>query len=136
MENSDPDKFIEYLRMDSPTFNELLNLIKLKIEKQHIVRTPIPAATRLQICLRYLASGDTMPSISFVFRVGLNTVSKIISETCTAIWGVLNEQVFPENNENLWKKRLKSLRHYGIFHIALELLMESISNFRYYLKIK
>ncbi|KMQ83211.1 nuclease harbi1 [Lasius niger] len=77
MENSDPDKFVEYLRMDPPTFNELLNLIKPKIEKQHVVRTPIPASTRLQICLRYLASGDTMPSISFAFRVGLNTVSKI-----------------------------------------------------------
>ncbi|XP_050454154.1 uncharacterized protein LOC126852912, partial [Cataglyphis hispanica] len=69
-----------YLRMDIP-FNESINLVKLKIEKQH-VRTSIPASTRLQICLRYLVSGDTMCSISFAFRVGLNTVSKIVSELC------------------------------------------------------
>nr|XP_012234570.1 PREDICTED: uncharacterized protein LOC105679237 [Linepithema humile] len=40
-----------------------------------------------------------MPSISFAFRVGLNTVSKIISETCTAIWDVLSDQ---EEFETLW----------------------------------
>lgn len=101
MENSDPDKFVEYLRMYSLVFNKLLNLIKSKIEKQHVVRTPIPASTRLQICLRYLASGDTMPSISFAFRMELNTVSKIVSETCAAIWNVLSNQVFPGINVNL-----------------------------------
>lgn len=138
MENSDPDKFIEYLRMDSSTFNELLNLIKLKIEKQHVVRTPILAATRLQICLRYLASGDTMPSISFAFRIGLNTVSKIISETCTAIWDVLNEQVFPEINENLWKKKAEEFETLWNFphcvgaidgkHIELQVLFKNKIN--------
>lgn len=132
MEISDPDKYIEYLRMDVSRFNELLNLIKPKIKKQQAVREPIPASTRLQICLRYLASGDTMPSISFAFRVGLNTVSKIVSETYAAIWEVLSIQVFPEINENLWKKRQKSLRHYGIFHTVLVLLMGNISKFRYY----
>ncbi|XP_018367737.1 PREDICTED: putative nuclease HARBI1 [Trachymyrmex cornetzi] len=105
MKMFDPDKYIEYLRIDASRFNELLNLIKPKIEKQHAVRVPISAATRLQICLRYLASGDTMTSISFAFRVAVNTVSKIISETCVAIWDVLSVQVFPEINKNLWKKK-------------------------------
>lgn len=105
MENSDLEKFIEYLRMDRPTFNELLNLIKPQIKKQHAVREPIPTSTRLQICLRYLASGDTMPSISFAFRVGLSTVSTIINETCVAIWDVLSNQVFPEITENFWKEK-------------------------------
>lgn len=99
------EKYIEYLRMDISTFDELLRLIGPKIEKQHVIRSPISARTRLEICLRYLASGDNMASISFAFRVGLNTVSKIVSETCEAIWNVFKEKVFPEINEDLWKEK-------------------------------
>lgn len=105
MQYVDMEKYIEYLRMDASTFHELLRLIRPKIEKQHVVRSPIPASTRLEICLRYLASGDSMSSISFVFRVGLNTVSKIISETCEAIWDILKDKVFPEITEDLWKEK-------------------------------
>lgn len=135
MEISDPDKYIEYLRMDISRFNELLNLIKPKIKKQQAIREPIPASTRLQICLRYLASGDTMPSISFAFRVGLNTVSKIVSETCAAIWEVLSIQVFPEIDKNLWKKKAEEFETLWNFphcigaidgkHIEIQVLLKN-----------
>ncbi|XP_071641956.1 putative nuclease HARBI1 [Temnothorax longispinosus] len=46
-----------------------------------------------------------MSSISFAFRVGLNTVSKIISETCEAIWNILKEKVFPEITEDFWREK-------------------------------
>lgn len=105
MQYIDMEKYIEYLRMDISRFHELLRLIGPKIEKQHVVRSPISASTRLQICLRYLASGDNMSSISFAFRIGLNTVSKIISETCEAIWNILKEKVFPEITEDLWREK-------------------------------
>ncbi|XP_024893040.1 uncharacterized protein LOC112468198 [Temnothorax curvispinosus] len=105
MQYIDMEKYIEYFRMDISTFHELLRLIGPKIEKQHVVRSPIPASTRLEICLRYLASGDKMSSISFAFRVGLNTVSKIISETCDAIWNILKEKVFPEITEDFWREK-------------------------------
>lgn len=62
MQYIDMEKYIEYLRMDISTFDELLRLIGSKIEKQHVIRSPISARTRLEICLRYLASGDNMAS--------------------------------------------------------------------------
>lgn len=105
MENIDPEKYLEYLRMSVTSFTELLNLIEPIIMKQDAVRISISARTRLQICLRYLASGDSMASISFAFRVGVNTVSKIITETCEAIWNILKERVFPEITEDLWIKK-------------------------------
>jgi len=105
MQHIDMEKYVEYLRMDILTFRELLRLIEPKIEKQHAVRSPISASTRLEICLRYLASGDSMSSISFAFRVGLNTVSKIVSETCESIWNVLKDRVFPEITEDLWREK-------------------------------
>jgi len=93
--------------MNENVYDELLKLIKPSITKQDIVRTSIPASTRLEICLRYLASGDSMHSILYAFRVGLNTISKIISETCQAIWNCLKNEVFPENKENIWIQKAK-----------------------------
>jgi len=43
-----------------------------------------------------------MASIAYSFRIGVNTVSKIISETCEELWNSLHESVFPEINENIW----------------------------------
>jgi len=45
-----------------------------------------------------------MTSISYAFRVGHNTVSKIISETCEEIWKVLKDMVFLKPNEDNWQK--------------------------------
>jgi len=51
--------------MSHETFEELLRLVGSHIEKQDTTfRTPIPSRTRLEITLRYLASGDSMTSIS------------------------------------------------------------------------
>jgi len=110
MVNSDIDKYIGYLRMDSDAFAEILKLVEPSITKQTVVRTPIPASTRLEICLRYLASGDSMHSISYAFRVGLNTVSNIVSETCQAIWKQLKDKVFPQNAENVWLEKANEFK--------------------------
>ncbi|KYN21846.1 hypothetical protein ALC57_05778 [Trachymyrmex cornetzi] len=75
MQYIDMEKYIEYLRMDTLIFHELLHLIGPKIEKQHVVRSPISVSTRPEICLRYLASGDNMSSISFAFSKQCTDVS-------------------------------------------------------------
>lgn len=110
MKNVDPEKFIEYMRMDKDTFNELLQLIEHNIKKQN-VRNSIPASTRLEICLRYLASGNTMSSLSFAFRVATSTVSKIVVETCQAIWNSLKDIVFPECTEDMWIQKAKEFQN-------------------------
>lgn len=68
-----------------------------------MVREAIPPETRLHITIRYLASGDSMRSLSYAFRVGHNTVSKIVSETCEVIWQCLKDTVFIKNDENSWQ---------------------------------
>lgn len=88
MELNDMDSFVNYLRVPQEVFEALLDLITPRIRKEFVVREPISARTRLQICLRYLCSGDSMASLSYAFRVGQSTVSKVISETCEAIWEV------------------------------------------------
>lgn len=104
MENYDTDKYRNYFRMTPDVFKHLLNLVEPYIAKQTVYRNPIPARTRLQMTLRYLASGDSMMSISYAYRIGHNTSSKIIRETCEAIWTVLKDTIFIEAKAETWSK--------------------------------
>lgn len=51
MELADKEKYFNYFRVSFETFQELLNIIELHITKETVVRTPIPARTRLQLTL-------------------------------------------------------------------------------------
>ncbi|XP_018359880.1 PREDICTED: putative nuclease HARBI1 [Trachymyrmex cornetzi] len=101
MRLTDPEKYFNYLRMSSTTFNELLNIVGPLIEKQHVVREPIPPRTRLEVTLRWLASGD-MTSLSYAFRIAQCTLSRIIPETCQAIWLSLKDKVIIDPTEENW----------------------------------
>ncbi|KAK5648046.1 hypothetical protein RI129_002938 [Pyrocoelia pectoralis] len=89
IEDNDPDKYFNFLRMSPDSFHELLEYVKARIEK---------------LTLRYLASGDSMTSISFLFRIGINSVSRIILETCSAIWDCLKDIVLRVPSEQIWKE--------------------------------
>jgi len=81
MRLTDPEKYFNYLRMSSTMFNELLKIVGPLIEKQNVVRKPIPAKTRLEVTVRWLASGDSMISLSYAYRIAQCTLSRIIPET-------------------------------------------------------
>ena len=44
------------------------------------------------IHFRYLATGESLQSLSFSFRIGRSTISSIISDVCRAIWTNLADQ--------------------------------------------
>ena len=111
MQPVDYENYFEYIRMDVETYNELFKLIEPKIKKQFLIKYPIPAHTRLQICLRYLASGDSMLMISSAFGVASNTVSKIVTETCQALWDILKDLVLPLPNKDIWKEKASAFEH-------------------------
>jgi len=107
----DETKFRNYFRMDLIKLKKLLELVGPLITKQSIVREPILPETRLHITLRYLASGDSMTSLSYAFRVAHNTISKIIVETCNIIWNILKEIVFLEDKAESWQKIAEDFDH-------------------------
>ncbi|XP_071638920.1 uncharacterized protein [Temnothorax longispinosus] len=88
-------RFRNYFRMTPTQFEELLILIAPFIMKQRVIREPISAAERLCLTLRFLASGDSMISMSYQYLIGLTTASNIIEETCDAIWNCLQKEVLP-----------------------------------------
>ena len=72
--------------MSPERFNHLLSLVEDSIKCDTNFRKSISPAERLYITLRFLASGDSQQSLTYLFRVGAVTVSRIVSETYKAIY--------------------------------------------------
>ncbi|XP_072301720.1 uncharacterized protein [Eucyclogobius newberryi] len=86
----DDQRFQCYFRLSRPQFDDLLSRIGARITHQDTnYRRSIPAAERLSICLRFLATGDSYRTIASSFRVGVSTVSSIVPEVAAVIWDCL-----------------------------------------------
>lgn len=82
-----------FLRMDSETFDELLEMVSPLIQKQETnMRKPISPRERLAVTLRFLASGDSFHSLAILFRIPHNSISTIVPEVCDAIYTVLKDK--------------------------------------------
>ncbi|KAK3929761.1 Protein ALP1-like [Frankliniella fusca] len=80
MRESDPDEFFRFFRMTPDCFDWLLQQVEPFITKKSN-RKSISAGERLAITLRYLASGDSQSSLSYLLRLSNQTISKIVTET-------------------------------------------------------
>jgi hypothetical protein len=68
-----PSEYVRHLRMSPEKFDELLVMIEPSVRKKDTaMRMAIPTRTKLEIILRYLASGI----ISFACHLGALIVSK------------------------------------------------------------
>ena len=68
------------------------------------LRKAVPAAERLMLTMRFLASGDSQVSLSYLFRMEKNRVNRIVSETSEAIIQVLlQDYMSPPETEEQWK---------------------------------
>lgn len=85
----DPLKFRNFLRMESTEFDTLLNIISPRISKRNVVREAISPAQRLTVTLRYLATGESFRSLSYLFRMSQSIISSIVPECCEAIYILL-----------------------------------------------
>ena len=92
--------------MSPERMEHLLSLVAPLIQKRDTnFRKSIPPAERLMVTLRFLASGDSQRSLTYLFRMGKKTVSRIISETTCAMVHVLSKTYMScPSNETQWKK--------------------------------
>ncbi len=91
---SDHELFKNFTRMSPDDFSLLLEVVRGQISKQNtVMRNAIPAEIRLAITLRYLATGDSYPSLSFMFHVSKQSISEIIPETARSIKEVLQDYI-------------------------------------------
>lgn len=89
----DDELFFRYHRMTPARFEHLLSLVEDQITKKRTnFREPISARERLSVTLRFLATGESQQSLSFSYRIGRNTVSTIVTETCEALFTCLQAE--------------------------------------------
>ena len=84
--------FFRMFRMNPSRFEELLSWVAPSIIKCSKFRDVATPSERLCITLRYLATGDAQATIASCYRVSPPVVSRVIRNTCDAIWTILNSK--------------------------------------------
>ena len=81
----EPEDFRNFLRMDGPSFDELLGLVEPLIRKEDtVMRASIPPFVRLSITLRYLVSGNSFQHLKFLTATSPQAIGMLVIETCEA----------------------------------------------------
>lgn len=79
-------KFEHICRMSHEDFEYLLNKIIPSISKIDTnMRKCIPIQEKLAVTLRFLASGDSFISLSYMFKFSPQTVSRCVEEVCKTL---------------------------------------------------
>ncbi|XP_074537109.1 uncharacterized protein LOC141798997 [Halichoeres trimaculatus] len=100
----DDGRFQRYFRLTRAQFDVLLARVGARVSRMDTnYRRAIPAAERLSICLRFLATGDSFRTIANSFRVGTSTASIIVSDVASAIWDVLVEDYMAVPTAEDWR---------------------------------
>lgn len=88
----------EYLRMDIETYRKLLDLVTPYIQKKNsAMRTSISPHERLSATLRFLETGRSYKDLEFTTIISKQALSKIIPETCKAVYNVLKTEYLKVN---------------------------------------
>ncbi|CAF4947585.1 unnamed protein product [Pieris macdunnoughi] len=92
MREEDLDGYKNHLRMLPHQFDELLSKIESAIKKQDThMRNAIPPKVKLEVTLRYLATGDSLYTLGALHRVARSTIALFLPEVCNAIYNALKD---------------------------------------------
>lgn len=87
-------KFENFCRKSSFDFEFILNKISPYITKVNTnMRECIPIRERLAVTLRFLASGDSFKSLSYLFKFSPQTVSRCVDDVCKALIQELKDEI-------------------------------------------
>lgn len=88
----DPKEYFDTLRMSEKCVNFLLTKMQSKIQRKNThLRSAIPAVTKLQAVLYFLATGCSLRTLTHLFRLGKSTISEFLIEVCEEIYKTLKE---------------------------------------------
>nr|XP_057926689.1 uncharacterized protein LOC131128123 [Doryrhamphus excisus] len=94
-----------YFRMSAEQMDHLLSLIGHELTRQSTnFRASIEPKQRLAVALRYLASGDSLISLAFSYRLGHSTVIQSVHMVYAAIEKLMMEDFLPRPTQESWKE--------------------------------
>ncbi|OTF76085.1 hypothetical protein BLA29_004663 [Euroglyphus maynei] len=90
-ENTDvgKERFFDCLRMAPTTFDYILDKVKYRLEQHSSFRESFSPEEKLFTTLRFLSHGASYRSLEFNLRLSHQSISRIVNDTCQAIWDVL-----------------------------------------------
>uniref|UniRef100_A0A8C6SIV0 DDE Tnp4 domain-containing protein n=1 Tax=Neogobius melanostomus TaxID=47308 RepID=A0A8C6SIV0_9GOBI len=95
----------QYFRMSAEQMDHLLSYIGPEIYRQSTnYRAAIDPNQRLAVALRFLASGDSLLSLSFAYRLGLATVQNSVHMVFAAIAKIMLPEFLPKPTEDTWRE--------------------------------
>ncbi|XP_069620808.1 netrin-4 isoform X1 [Ranitomeya imitator] len=98
-----PQKFYNYVRMKMEHFDYLIGKLEEVIQRQDTrMRLAITPAERLLVTLCFLATGESLTSLHFQFRLGISTIGGIVKDTFRAIWDTLQPEYIPQPTMEIW----------------------------------
>ncbi|CAH1981280.1 unnamed protein product [Acanthoscelides obtectus] len=101
----DTNAYRNFLRLDDTQFDYLLALVEPHIKKEDtFMRESISAQHRLDVTLRFLATGETYRSLMYSTRIHESTISKIVPETCLALCRCLKDVYLKNPTTDDWLK--------------------------------
>nr|XP_022910412.1 uncharacterized protein LOC111421479 [Onthophagus taurus] len=99
----DSASYKNHLRMTKQNFDILLDCVTQRIIKMNThMRDALTPQLKLEVTLRYLATGDSFASLQYLYRVPKCTISNFISEVCQAIYDALKD-IKVTSSEQKWK---------------------------------
>jgi len=111
IDNFSDKKFRNCFRLSKCLFEVLLVKIAPHISKMDTpMRRAIPARTRLQITLMYLATGCAYSVLENLFRVSRKTISGIVPAVCSEIWELRSVFLECPKSKEKWLKVAKGFR--------------------------
>ncbi|KAI4455634.1 hypothetical protein MML48_9g00001209 [Holotrichia oblita] len=94
VELEDPETFRNHLRLTTNQFQELLSAVKDFIKKKDtLMRPALEPRIKLQITMRYLATGDSFSTLEHMYRIPKSTISKFLPQVLKAIYEGLKDYV-------------------------------------------
>ncbi|XP_074029266.1 uncharacterized protein [Leptinotarsa decemlineata] len=104
MREEDINGYKNHLRMLPHQFDWLLSKIESAIKKQDThMRNAIPPKVKLEVTLRYLATGDSLYTLEALHRVARSTIALFLPEVCDAIYNALKDYMrIPGHGD--WKR--------------------------------
>ena len=89
IELHDHEYFFTFFRMTPMKYEHLLRRIAPAITMCSIRREAIGPRERLIVTLKYIFAGTSQVDLAGMFRISKTSISRIINETCVALWNIL-----------------------------------------------
>lgn len=91
--NEGDDFFRTFAHVSQSEFEELCRRVENRVQKQNtVMRVAISVEERVALTLKYLACGDSITTLSQLFRISPPSIYSILPEVCQALYDCLKDE--------------------------------------------